>query len=353
MPGSVSPPVQRIFDYTSLDAEISQFVQQQTGEIRALIKRTAQDVIEIGQKLLLVKGKLGHGRFLDWIEAEFEWSYPTAARFIQVANSFGNEYQIDKFAPSALYVLAAPSTPDTARQEAIARASAGEPITYTTAKAIKLKHSPPTTKIKPEPIPPPQPTPPPETTSESRPKIEVVALRPQGQPSVAQTTNFVKEKTSRVIEVSPADIPPPQPSYRPETPSLWWQLGSRHLLCCDDPNSPDFMQRIPPDLRLLLAFPPESQWQSQLRAQTQILSTKYLPVGKEARLFEDALESILLLYSELGETVVSCFLPSPEILSIINRLDRRGLFAEPDPKRVAQVISDWKTAGLKAERVSF
>jgi hypothetical protein len=45
-------------------------------------------------------------------------------------------------------------------------------------------------------------------------------------------------------------------------------------------------------------------------------------------------------------------MPSVDILSIINRSDRLGIVAEPDPKRSNAVISDWKKAGLKAERVN-
>jgi hypothetical protein len=77
-----------------------------------------------------------------------------------------------------------------------------------------------------------------------------------------------------------------------------------------------------------------------------------LPNEKNIRLFGDTLEADLLFCSNVGDVVVSCFLPSPEILSVISRHLRRGRFAEPDPKRVAAVISDWKKAGLKAERVN-
>jgi phage N-6-adenine-methyltransferase len=64
---------------------------------------------------------------------------------MQVAERFGGDeiYQIDKFAPSALYLLAAPSTPEPAREEAIARAEAGETITHTVSKVIVNEHKTP------------------------------------------------------------------------------------------------------------------------------------------------------------------------------------------------------------------
>lgn len=78
----------------------------------------------------------------------------------------------------------------------------------------------------------------------------------------------------------------------------------------------------------------------------------YLPQFHNPDQLDEALESAILLYSRLNTLVVSCFLPKPEILSTINRLERRGLFAEPDPKRCNEVVSDWKRGGLKAERLA-
>lgn len=351
MPASVDKKIKKVFDYTSLDLEVSQYVQQRTGEIRSLMKRTAQDIIEIGQRLISVKEKLGHGCFLDWIEAEFEWSYPTAARFIQVANYFSKNYQIDKFAPSALYLLAAPSTPETARSEAIALAATGEQITYTAAKAIKQKYSPISAKQKKQ--PPVQVIPAQVVTPEAFVKQELVAIRPQRQVSLTQ---LVEPKEAIIAPVAPAlnlYTSLPQPVQQPEQPSSCWQLGTRHILYCGDPNSSQFLQRIPEKVGLLLAFPSDVDWESKIHAETRIIATRCLPQGKDIRLFEDTIESILLLYSKVGEQVVICFLPSPEILSIVNRLDRHGVFVEPNPQIVHEIISDWRASGLKTERLNL
>lgn len=124
-----------LFDYAALDSETRIVVQQRTSEIKGLMRRAAQDIIEIGQKLIEVKARLGHGHFGAWLKAEFEWSWDTAKRFMRTAEVFKNQ-QIADFAPSALYLLAAPSTPDEARAEALARAEAGEPITYSAAREI-------------------------------------------------------------------------------------------------------------------------------------------------------------------------------------------------------------------------
>ncbi|MDF5725087.1 MAG: DUF3102 domain-containing protein [Rhizonema sp. PD38] len=125
------------FDYTSLTSEVQIFVQSKTSEIKRLMRRSAQDIIDIGQKLIEVKEQLGHGNFRVWLLVEFDWSVRTAARFMQVATQFkcANLAHLN-IAASALYLLAEPSTPKKTRTKALKLAEEGENITYTKAKAI-------------------------------------------------------------------------------------------------------------------------------------------------------------------------------------------------------------------------
>lgn len=132
-----------LFDYTTLDSETRIVVQQRTSEIKGLMRRAAQDIIDIGQKLIEVKARLGHGHFGEWLRAEFDWHQSTATNFMRVAEKFTNFVNLDQFAPSALYLLAAPSTPDDARTEALDRAESGEPITHRAAQEIITAHKPP------------------------------------------------------------------------------------------------------------------------------------------------------------------------------------------------------------------
>ncbi|MBV8887015.1 MAG: DUF3102 domain-containing protein [Chroococcidiopsidaceae cyanobacterium CP_BM_RX_35] len=340
MPTSNHPPARKEFDYNSLDAETSAFIQQQTDEIRGLVKRTAQGILEIGQKLIDIKGKLGHGQFGNWLAAEFTWSWVTANRFMNVAKYMGQIHHNEEFDSRALYLLSAPSTPENARAEAIARAQTGEFITYAKAKAIKQKYALPT-KSKPRRL----------LKSASQPKTESLlqiplSLSPPSQPSIKQEIIAIRPQATAAVAISqPAATTPAQPG-------IWWQLGGKHLLYCGDPNSDEFLEQVTEAVQLLLAFPPTRGWQPAIQARTRIIADEYLPQGKDIRLFEDTLETNLLLYSNLEDLVVSCFLPSLEILSIINRLDRRGLLAEPDARRCNTVITDWKRAGLKTERVT-
>ena len=129
------------FDYGILDVETAKTVEKRAGEIKGLIKRTAKNIIEIGKKLNEVKQLTPHGVFGAWLATEFDLAFSTAQRFMRVAERFKSVNLTDlNFAPSALYVLAAPSTPESAREEAIDRAQVGEVITHGKAKAIVATH---------------------------------------------------------------------------------------------------------------------------------------------------------------------------------------------------------------------
>ena len=128
------------FEYGILDAETQMVVQQRTNEVKTLMRRTSQDVIAIGQKLIEVKQHLGHGNFMNWLKSEFNWSVSTATKFMQV----GEQFKFINFTNlnitvSELYLLAAFSTPKEARAEVL-DASLGENISYTkfkTSEAVR------------------------------------------------------------------------------------------------------------------------------------------------------------------------------------------------------------------------
>jgi Protein of unknown function (DUF3102) len=132
---------QQGFDYAALSAATRVIIQQHTDEIKSLMRRTAQDVINIGQKLILVKEELRHGELRGWLKAEFGWSLRTAARFMQVATQFKSANLADlNIAASALYLLAESSTPEGAQEEALDLANRGEHVSYSMVKDIIGKH---------------------------------------------------------------------------------------------------------------------------------------------------------------------------------------------------------------------
>ena len=60
--------------------------------------------------------RLGHGQFMEWIEREFAWSQRAAYRFMEVHEhvKVANLASLEIDA-SALYLIAAPSTPEPVR----------------------------------------------------------------------------------------------------------------------------------------------------------------------------------------------------------------------------------------------
>ena len=174
-------------------------------------------------------------------------------------------------------------------------------------------------------------------------KLEIVAIRPQVQALTMESG------TCLVVPQSLQTPPAPQPLV--EKPAVWWELGGKHLLYCGDPNSPEFIGQIIEEVPLLLVFRPSPGWQSAIPAKTCIITSDYLPQAKNLDQLDEILEANILFYSCLQNIVVACFLASPEILSAVNRHGRRGLFAEPDERRCKEVITDWKRAGIKTERL--
>ena len=128
------------FEYKLLNDETRTIVWQRTSEIKSLMRLTAENIISIGQKLTEVKEELEHGTFQSWLRTEFEWSEQTARQFMQVyrwSRTLKNkDFVFSQLGTSALYLLAAPSTPPEARKEVLDLVEVGEKVTYTRTKTI-------------------------------------------------------------------------------------------------------------------------------------------------------------------------------------------------------------------------
>ena len=112
-------------------------VVQATERIKLRLKRTAEDIIAIGQDLILIKAELGHGQFLSWIEHHFEMTRYTAHNFMSVAERFGSNVEIFHISPSIIYELATPSTPDSVIEEVTAKVESGETVSVKEVKELK------------------------------------------------------------------------------------------------------------------------------------------------------------------------------------------------------------------------
>ena len=130
------------FNYAEFDNEVQSFVKQRTCVIKALMYRTAQDIIEIGLKLIEVKNVLGHGKFNEWLRTEIDCGEWTARKFMEVSRKFKSvDFSNLEIAPSALYLLASKKAPDLAVDEILKRARQKERITHAIAKEVLARHA--------------------------------------------------------------------------------------------------------------------------------------------------------------------------------------------------------------------
>jgi hypothetical protein len=117
------------FDYGSLDSDTVASIRATAETIR---KRMKHSIVATGRDLIKVKAKLEHGTFGRWLEAEFEMTVRTAQNYMRAADLADSKSETVSFLPAtALFRLAAPSTPEAARDDVIARLERGEHVTAT------------------------------------------------------------------------------------------------------------------------------------------------------------------------------------------------------------------------------
>jgi len=97
-------------------------------------------IIDAGKELSTVRDMLPHGSWGPWLATEFQWSESTARRYIAVWERFGsNRSRVTGFSAQALYLLAAPGTPEAAVEEIAELRDAGEAVSTATVKEVVQK----------------------------------------------------------------------------------------------------------------------------------------------------------------------------------------------------------------------
>jgi DNA repair exonuclease SbcCD ATPase subunit len=123
------------FDYSLIDENDRDFLR---GKEAAIKQRAAQAIVESGRDLLEAKARVGHGQFLEWLKGCFPWSKSTAYRMMEVAENlkFPTVGNLENIQIKALYLLAQPSTPESAREEVMSRTEAGETLSHAQVKEL-------------------------------------------------------------------------------------------------------------------------------------------------------------------------------------------------------------------------
>jgi hypothetical protein len=114
---------------------------EHADEIRRLGKRVVSDIIEIGERFTECKRLTGHGYWAAWLHQQLGWGEDTALNFMRVFEmSKSRNFRDLNIGVSTLYLLARPSTPESAREEILNRAQAGKPIKVGEVESIINQH---------------------------------------------------------------------------------------------------------------------------------------------------------------------------------------------------------------------
>lgn len=145
------------YDYSQIGEEHRERVQYATIAIQDHMRRTADSLIRAGKELLEVKAILSHGQFGEWLEVEFGMSHSTANNWMNAAKVYGDKIPtVGNLSQTALILLAAPNTPEAAREEVEAQVQAtGKSPTRKEVESVVEKHKLP--KPESEPVTPAPP----------------------------------------------------------------------------------------------------------------------------------------------------------------------------------------------------
>jgi hypothetical protein len=124
-----------------LPVSVGREVRERTASIHGLLARSSANVTQIGLQLWVVRQAVGRERFQPWLRAEFQWSRSVASNYMRAAKGFADLDCLDRFHPSALFVLARKKCPQAAQAEAIRRARRGERVTKAIAVELVGRHA--------------------------------------------------------------------------------------------------------------------------------------------------------------------------------------------------------------------
>ena len=277
------------FNYQDLDSQQRTEVEQATAAIKERLRKAAQDIWEIGKMLSDVQSKLQRGQFDDWIETEFDWSRRTAYKFISVYKRFDRDVNLEEIniATSALYLLAAESTPEDIRQEFIQKAHEGEKVTHQQVlKVVKQARQQP---------------------------AEDIPLAIQNNTTAVETLPTTPVEKPVVESINPSSIA----QTKLKLDRGWHQLESEHQIYCGDTAMPEFANNIP-YTALAIAVTTDDWAHDWL-----IEKAKTVIVFPESEYDRQKLTGLIVMFSAAEDKIIFPWLPNPEMIAIAHQLGRQ------------------------------
>lgn len=298
--------------------ELYHEISLETDEIKFKLRRSVSDLIDAGKRIKLVKEKLPYGYFRRWIESELKCHYTTVTNLLRVADVFGND--VEKITtigvvPTILYFLAAPSTPPLAREKVIKLIEDGENVSFQKTKDIIKEYRQNNNK----------------TNTQNTLDIQV-------KPNIETITPHKSLEKQRIVQVirSNSEIP---------LANQWIKSGNLRVFR-GEPDHNEFRQSLPKEISLTIAFPPSKSYSLEqlIPPQSKSLSLFYSPFKDfDSMAFANMVQDAVELCTEGDEVVVFSFLPSPELLLIVDKLNCKCIVAEPDSNRCQNILSKWQT----------
>ena len=305
------------FNYGNLDSQQREQVRQATEEIKKRLRRAAQDIWEIGKMLSVVQSQLQRGQFDDWIKTEFDWSRRTAYKFISVYKRFDRQINFAEvnIATSALYLLAAESTPENIRQDFIDKAQQGVKITHQEVKqqlaALNEKKEQSSVNTLPK-----------EATETADNKQQIITIFPKREiekplASIPNTvgTSFLKDKPRYYIEPG------------------WHQIEGQHHLYYGDTALPDFADSIP-YASLAIAITSDDWAHDWL-----IEKAKTVVVFPELEFETTKLTGLIAMFSASEDIVIFPWLPDDRMLEVTHQLGRKFYAGDMDYQKCQAAIA--------------
>jgi hypothetical protein len=138
--GVPETPTSSGFDYSGLSPDDANSLQRSAQRIRSLVNKGNGVIAELGSELIVAKEKLPHGQFARWVEAEFGVSDRTALNYMRFAEWAADKSEIvSVLQPNTVYLLAAPSTPQSVQDAVIERIRSGETLGANAIRTMVLQ----------------------------------------------------------------------------------------------------------------------------------------------------------------------------------------------------------------------
>jgi len=124
-----------------LNSIITQKREYLTSQAKNILKRTAQDIVDLSQICHEFHQEFGYQEYIGWVKEDLGLGETYGKNLLSVYENFATtQCVVSSFDSSAIRLLSAPSTPESAREEAKKMADEGEKVSHKIAKELTEAH---------------------------------------------------------------------------------------------------------------------------------------------------------------------------------------------------------------------